>query len=68
MSMGDGLLVQALEAMRWPTREVKRVAAALLLVSMVLASFLLAAQDVTALPAYRVTAINNAYQLTGWPQ
>jgi hypothetical protein len=36
MSMGDGLLVQAFEAMGWPMPEVKRVAAALLLVSMVL--------------------------------
>ena len=36
MSMGDGLLVQAFEAMGWPIPEVKRVAAGLLLVSMLL--------------------------------
>ena len=32
-----------------------------------LSSFLLAAQDVTALPVFRVKAFNSAYQLTGWP-
>jgi hypothetical protein len=36
MSIGDGLLVQAFEAMGWPMPEVKRLAAGLLLVSMVL--------------------------------
>lgn len=36
MSMGDGLLAEAFEAMGLPIPEVKRVAAGLLLVSMLL--------------------------------
>jgi hypothetical protein len=33
-----------------------------------LASFLLAARDITRYPVFRVTAFNTAYRLTGWSQ